>query len=65
MRRSIGFKPFLEQTMEDLNLTKPISALRLVDAGGYSRHGGEKGAIVNIASISAVWPELNSYFTAR
>jgi NAD(P)-dependent dehydrogenase (short-subunit alcohol dehydrogenase family) len=58
-------KPFLEQTMDDLNFIfetnfRAYVALMqtvipcMVDQG--------KGAIVNVASVSAVWPELNSYF---
>ena len=58
-------KPFLEQNMEDLNfifetnfrayvLTMQSIIPIMVEQG--------KGTIVNVASISSVWPELNSYF---
>jgi NAD(P)-dependent dehydrogenase (short-subunit alcohol dehydrogenase family) len=58
-------KPFLEQTMDDLNLifetnfrayilTMQTIIPVMVEQG--------KGSIVNVASISSVWPELNSYF---
>ncbi|MBN1831100.1 MAG: SDR family oxidoreductase [Deltaproteobacteria bacterium] len=58
-------KPFLEQNMEDLNLifetnfrayvmTMQTVIPVMVEQG--------KGTIVNVASISSVWPELNSYF---
>jgi NAD(P)-dependent dehydrogenase (short-subunit alcohol dehydrogenase family) len=58
-------KPFLEQTMDDLNLifetnfrayvlTMQTIIPVMVEQG--------KGTIVNVASISSVWPELNSYF---
>jgi len=58
-------KPFLEQDMEDLNLifetnfrayilTMQTIIPVMVEQG--------KGTIVNVASISSVWPELNSYF---
>ena len=58
-------KPFLEQTMEDLNLIfetnfRPYVLLMQTVIPTMVEQG--KGAIVNIASISAVWPELNSYF---
>ncbi len=58
-------KPFLEQNMDDLNFIFETNFRAyvvfmqtvipcMVEQG--------KGAIVNVASISAVWPELNSYF---
>lgn len=58
-------KPFLEQNMDDLDLifqtnfrpyvlTMQSIIPTMVEQG--------KGSIVNVASISAVWPELNSYF---
>jgi NAD(P)-dependent dehydrogenase (short-subunit alcohol dehydrogenase family) len=58
-------KPFLEQNMKDLNLifetnfrayvlTMQTVIPVMVEQG--------KGTIVNVASISSVWPELNSYF---
>ena len=58
-------KPFMEQTMEDLNLIfetnfRPYALLMQAVIPTMMEQG--KGAIVNIASISAVWPELNSYF---
>ncbi len=58
-------KPFLDQTMEDLNLIfetnfRPYVVLMQSVIPTMVEQG--KGAIVNIASISAIWPELNSYF---
>lgn len=58
-------KPFLEQTMEDLGLIfetnfRPYVVLMQTIIPCMVAQG--KGAIVNIASISAIWPELNSYF---
>lgn len=58
-------KPFLDQDMDDLDLifqtnfrpyvlTMQSIIPTMVEQG--------KGSIVNVASISAVWPELNSYF---
>jgi NAD(P)-dependent dehydrogenase (short-subunit alcohol dehydrogenase family) len=58
-------KPFLEQNMDDLDLlfetnfrsyvlTMQTVIPVMVEQG--------KGTIVNVASISSVWPELNSYF---
>jgi len=58
-------RPFLEQTMDDLNLifetnfrayvlTMQTIIPVMVEQG--------KGTIINVASISSVWPELNSYF---
>ncbi len=58
-------KPFMEQTMDDLNLifetnfrayvlTMQMIIPVMVKQG--------KGTIVNVASISSVWPEVNSYF---
>jgi NAD(P)-dependent dehydrogenase (short-subunit alcohol dehydrogenase family) len=58
-------KPFLEQTMDDLNLifetnfrayvlTMQTIIPVMVEQG--------KGTIINVASISSVWPEVNSYF---
>jgi NAD(P)-dependent dehydrogenase (short-subunit alcohol dehydrogenase family) len=58
-------KPFLEQTIEDLNLIfetnfRPYVLLMQSIIPTMVKQG--KGAIVNVASISAIWPELNSYF---
>ena len=58
-------KPFLEQNDEDFNTiietnlrayiwNMQIFIPEMVKAGG--------GSIINVASISSVWPELNSYF---
>lgn len=58
-------KPFLEQNMADFDLiletnyrayvwTMQTFIPGMVEAG--------KGSIINVASISAIWPELNSYF---
>lgn len=58
-------KPFLEQNMDDFDLimetnyrayvwTMQTFIPDMVKAGG--------GSIINVASISAIWPELNSYF---
>jgi NAD(P)-dependent dehydrogenase (short-subunit alcohol dehydrogenase family) len=58
-------KPFLEQNMEDLNyifetnfrayvLTMQTMIPVMVKQG--------KGTIINVASISSIWPEVNSYF---
>lgn len=58
-------KPFLEQTMDDLDLifetnfrayvlTMQAFIPKMLEQG--------KGTIVNVASVSSVWPELNSYF---
>ena len=58
-------KPFLEQNMDDLNLifetnfrayvlTMQTVIPIMVEQG--------KGTIINVASISSVWPEVNSYF---
>lgn len=58
-------KPFLEQSMDDLNLIfetnfRPYALMMQSVIPAMVAQG--RGAIVNIASISAVWPELNSYF---
>jgi NAD(P)-dependent dehydrogenase (short-subunit alcohol dehydrogenase family) len=58
-------KPFMEQNMDDLNLifetnfrayvlTMQTIIPVMVEQG--------KGTIINVASISSVWPEVNSYF---
>jgi len=58
-------KPFLEQNMDDLDLifetnfrayvlTMQTIIPVMVEQG--------KGTIINVASISSVWPEVNSYF---
>lgn len=58
-------KPFLEQNKEDFDLimetnyrayvwTMQVFIPGMVAAG--------KGSIINVASISSIWPELNSYF---
>jgi len=58
-------KPFLEQTMDDLNLifeTNFRAYVLLMQAFIPSMVEYGAGSIVNVASVSAVWPELNSYF---
>lgn len=58
-------KPFLEQTMDDLNLifeTNFRAYVVLMQTVIPCMVEQCKGSIVNVASISAVWPELNSYF---
>ena len=58
-------KPFLEQNMEDLNLIFETNfrayVLNMQTIIPVMVEQG-KGTIVNVASISSVWPELNSYF---
>jgi len=58
-------KPFLEQNLDDLDLIfetnfRPYVLLMQSILPVMVQQG--KGAIVNVASVSAVWPELNSYF---
>lgn len=58
-------KPFLEQSMDDLDLlfeTNFRAYVLLMQAVIPCMVEQGKGAIVNVASVSAVWPELNSYF---
>lgn len=58
-------KPFLDQTMQDLNVifeTNFRAYVVLMQAVIPHMVEQGQGAIVNVASISAVWPELNSYF---
>lgn len=58
-------KPFLEQNMDDLNLifeTNFRAYVLLMQTVIPCMVEQGKGAIVNVASVSAVWPELNSYF---
>lgn len=59
------YKPFLEQTTEDLDLVfetnfRPYALLMQAVLPGMVERG--RGSIVNVASVSAVWPELNSYY---
>ncbi|NTW72227.1 MAG: SDR family oxidoreductase [Eubacteriaceae bacterium] len=58
-------KPFLDQNMEDLNLifeTNFRAYVLNMQAFLPVMVEQGKGVIVNVASVSAVWPELNSYF---
>jgi NAD(P)-dependent dehydrogenase (short-subunit alcohol dehydrogenase family) len=58
-------KPFLEQNMDDLNLIFETNfrayALTMQTVIPVMVEQG-KGTIINVASISSVWPEVNSYF---
>ena len=58
-------KPFLEQTMDDLNLIFETNfrayVLTMQTIIPVMVKQG-KGTIINVASISSVWPEVNSYF---
>ena len=58
-------KPFLQQTMDDLNLILETNfrayVLTMQSIIPVMVEQG-KGTIINVASISSVWPELNSYF---
>jgi NAD(P)-dependent dehydrogenase (short-subunit alcohol dehydrogenase family) len=58
-------KPFMEQTMDDLNLIFETNfrayVLTMQSVIPVMVEQG-KGTIINVASISSVWPELNSYF---
>jgi NAD(P)-dependent dehydrogenase (short-subunit alcohol dehydrogenase family) len=58
-------KPFLEQTMKDFDLIVETNLrgyiLTMQSMIPVMLEQG-KGCIVNVASISSVWPELNSYF---
>jgi NAD(P)-dependent dehydrogenase (short-subunit alcohol dehydrogenase family) len=59
------WKPFLEQTMDDLNLifeTNFRAYVLLMQSAIPVMVKQGKGAIVNVASVSAVWPELDAYF---
>ncbi|MDO4339978.1 MAG: SDR family oxidoreductase [Eubacteriales bacterium] len=58
-------KPFLEQNDEDFDLIMETNYRAYVWTmqaflPGMVEQG--KGNIINVASVSAVWPELNSYF---
>lgn len=58
-------KPFLEQNIEDLELifeTNFRSYVIMMQSIIPSMVDQGKGNIINVASISSVWPELNSYF---
>lgn len=58
-------KPFLEQTMEDFDLiveTNLRAYILTMQAMIPVMQEQGKGCIINVASISAVWPELDSYF---
>jgi NAD(P)-dependent dehydrogenase (short-subunit alcohol dehydrogenase family) len=58
-------KPFLEQNMKDLSLIFETNfrayVLTMQSVIPVMVEQG-KGTIVNVASVSSVWPELNSYF---
>ncbi len=58
-------KPFLEQTMDDLNLIFETNfrayVLTMQSIIPVMVEQG-KGTIINVASISSFWPEVNSYF---
>jgi len=58
-------KPFLEQNMDDLNLIFETNfrayVLTMQTIIPVMVKQG-KGTIINVASISSVWPEVNSYF---
>ncbi len=59
------WRPFLDQTMDDLNLifeTNFRAYILMMQSVLPVMVKQGKGTIVNVASISAVWPELNSYF---
>ncbi len=59
------WKPFLEQTMDDLNLifeTNFRAYVLLMQSVIPVMVKQGKGNIINVASISAVWPELDAYF---
>lgn len=58
-------KPFLEHNDDDLDLImttnfRPYVWLMQEFIPGMIEQGG--GSIVNVASISSVWPEINSYY---
>jgi NAD(P)-dependent dehydrogenase (short-subunit alcohol dehydrogenase family) len=58
-------KPFLEQNIDDLNLifeTNFRAYVILMQAVIPTMVEQGKGTIINVASVSAVWPELNAYF---
>jgi NAD(P)-dependent dehydrogenase (short-subunit alcohol dehydrogenase family) len=58
-------KPFMEQNMDDLNLIFETNfrayVLTMQTIIPVMVKQG-KGTIINVASISSVWPEVNSYF---
>lgn len=58
-------KPFLEQNMNDFDLiveTNFRAYVLMMQAFIPTMVEQGKGSIINVASISAIWPELNSYF---
>jgi len=58
-------KPFLEQNDEDFNLimeTNYRAYVWTMQAFLPEMEKAGKGNIINVASISSFWPELNSYF---
>lgn len=58
-------KPFLEQNDEDFNLimeTNYRAYVWTMQAFIPEMEKAGKGNIINVASISSIWPELNSYF---
>jgi NAD(P)-dependent dehydrogenase (short-subunit alcohol dehydrogenase family) len=59
------WKPFLEQNMDDLNLifeTNFRAYVLMMQSIIPTMVKQGKGTIVNVASVSAVWPELDAYF---
>jgi NAD(P)-dependent dehydrogenase (short-subunit alcohol dehydrogenase family) len=59
------WKPFLDQTMDDLNLifeTNFRAYVLMMQSIIPTMVKQGKGTIVNVASVSAVWPELDAYF---
>lgn len=57
--------PFLEQTDEDLDRLMKINfrgAIRMMRQFIPVMVAGGGGSIINVTSISAQWPEVNSYF---
>lgn len=58
-------KPFLEQNDEDFNLimeTNYRAYVWMMQAFIPEMEKAGKGSVINVASISSIWPELNSYF---
>ena len=58
-------KPFLEQNDDDFNLimeTNYRAYVWTMQAFIPEMEKAGKGNIINVASISSIWPELNSYF---
>ena len=58
-------KPFLEQNDEDFNLimeTNYRAYVWMMQTFIPEMEKAGKGSVINVASISSIWPELNSYF---